>query len=182
MQLFLYEVLRRLQAPAGSTVLLSHSGRTDLQRSIRIKANARHFCSQMIVVHDLDAHPDCRELEQQILSIAQNATCRMTVRVVCSELESWFLGDLDAVAKAYNIRLEPLKANQAKLRDPDRLINAAEEFARLLKSAGKSFRKTDAASRIGAEIDLTPGRNRSRSFNSMLKTLCDVVRDAGGME
>jgi len=85
------------------------------------------------------------------------------VRVVCEELESWFLGDNQAVTAAYSgCRFSH---GTTKYRDPDRMTNASQELAKLTGD----FSKVGRASLIAPHLD--PARNVSGSFQVLFKTL-----------
>jgi uncharacterized protein YktA (UPF0223 family) len=53
------------------------------------------------------------------------------VRIVCTELESWFLGDFQAIEKTFNIDLKNRK-NKTIYRNPDAIRNAKQELKRLV--------------------------------------------------
>ena len=81
---------------------------------------------------------------------------------ICGELESFYLGDLDAVSKALDCRVPSNR--QAKFRDPDRLNNAADELKRLTRG---TYQKISGSRMIGPYLK-TDGTNRSHSFNVLL--------------
>ncbi|MGV2390610.1 MAG UNVERIFIED_CONTAM: DUF4276 family protein [Microcystis novacekii LVE1205-3] len=46
-----------------------------------------------------DSH-DCQKLKKELGEICQNASdAQVLIRIICHELESWFLGDLAAGGK-----------------------------------------------------------------------------------
>ncbi|MDR1306402.1 MAG: DUF4276 family protein, partial [Treponema sp.] len=77
---------------------LPHEGKSALQKSIPRKIRAWnepdvHF----VILHDQDS-ADCVALKKELCKLAENDNHPDTlVRIACSELESWFLGDLSAV-------------------------------------------------------------------------------------
>jgi hypothetical protein len=86
-------------------------------------------------------------------------------RIVIEELESWFLGDLEAVRQAYP-RLPAHLINSKRFADPDSIKGGTwETIEKLLKKYGyfkEGYRKLEAAREISAHMD--PDRNRSKSF------------------
>ena len=88
------------------------------------------------------------------------------IRIACHELESFYLGELEAVANAYQMQLP--NQNSSKFRKPDNLANAAEELRKITQ---KRYQKIDGSRRI-AHLLKTDGTNRSHSFN----VLCDGIR------
>ena len=84
------------------------------------------------------------------------------VRVACHELESFYLGDLQAVASTIGPNTLAKQQNNAKYRDPDRLNNAAQE----LKRIAKAYQKLAGSRAIGPALSLD--ENRSRSFNQLI--------------
>ena len=54
-----------------------------------------------MILHDQDTM-NCIELKQNILKLCSESKRPVLVRIACQELEAWYFGDLEAVAKAYN--------------------------------------------------------------------------------
>ena len=80
------------------------------------------------------------------------------MRIACHELESFFLGDWQAVAQAFSLpRLADLD-RKAIYRDPDRIALPEAELRRHVPG----YQKRGGARRIAPLMDLE--RNRSRSF------------------
>ncbi len=89
--------------------------------------------------------------------------------IVCQQLESWLLGDLQAIKQAYP--KAPIK-DKAKFRDPDRLTNASQELANLINVRAKIER----AKNIGRHLNFK--ENRSRSFHVFINTFTQLVHSA----
>ncbi|NEO66804.1 MAG: DUF4276 family protein, partial [Moorea sp. SIO4G2] len=96
---------------------IPHQGKQDLWESIPKKIEAFQYSpdTRFIIVHDQDSH-DCKKLKSELLEICQTAGKynNVMIRIVCHELESWFLGDLAAVEKAYNMKPNKLSEKQLK--------------------------------------------------------------------
>jgi hypothetical protein len=115
-----------------SFVCIPHSGKTHLAKSIKSKITGwREPDVQFVIVHDQDAM-DCVSLKENLFILADEANRPDTlIRIVCTELESWFLGDFDAIERGFNIKLAK-KKNMALYRNPDKIANAKQELRRLV--------------------------------------------------
>lgn len=81
------------------------------------------------------------------------------MRIACRELESWYFGDLEAVAAAYGKpNIVSKYGSKAKYRNPDAIIDVKEELLRIVPE----HQQIERARKISANMDI--GRNRSRSF------------------
>jgi hypothetical protein len=92
-------------------------------------------------------------------------------RLAIEELEAWFFGDTEAIAKAYP-RVPASIGNKAQYRNPDAIMGGTwEALERILKKAGyysSGMPKMETARNISKYM--IPVRNRSKSFQ--------VFRDA----
>lgn len=139
-------------------------GKQDLEKHLlhRMRAwqNPQAF---FLVMRDQDSR-DCRVIKQKLLTICHmaNRTENSLVRIACRELESFYLGDLRAVATALGLGALEKQQDNKKYRNPDRLNNAAQE----LKRIAKSYQKLSGSREIGKHLSLRG--NRSGSFNQLL--------------
>ena len=85
------------------------------------------------------------------------------VRIVCTELESWYLGDLEAVGKAYGINNIKKLQNISKFRKPDCLVNPKEELKKLVKE----YQQISGARLIADQMNLV--ENNSYSFKVFIE-------------
>lgn len=160
----MYEVLNvllpRILPPNVSFKLIYHNGKQELEKAIpyklrRWKAPNVHF----VIVRDQNSD-DCIKLKQRLKHLCQQAgQPEALIRIVCHELESWFLGDLAAVETAFNLKGLAKQQDKRKYREPDKLTNAAEELQKLVKN----YRKISGARAIVPHLDLI--NNRSHSFH-----------------
>jgi hypothetical protein len=138
----LNEILPKIIPDTTSFICIPHQGKQDLSKSIPIKIKAFKSFSpetKFIIVHDQDSH-DCKKLKAELLEICQTAgQPNAMIRIICHELESWFLGDLAAVEKAYKLKPNSLsqQQNNRKFRNPDQLNSAKQE----LTDSEKRFRE-----------------------------------------
>lgn len=140
-------------------------GKKDLERNICPKMkNWNYGDPHFIILRDQDG-ADCKALKQALTKLAENGEKPFQIRIVCQELESWFLGDLDAVETAYPESKASKQSGIAKFRQPDKLTNASDELKKLTGASGKVGR----AASIAKHLD--PTRNKSHSFGVLLNTL-----------
>ncbi len=144
-------------------------GKADLEKNFARKMRAwSHGSPHFIVLRDNDGS-DCAVLKNRLMLQAETSGKPFHVRLVCQELESWFLGDLIAVEAAFPASQASKQLNTAKYRDPDRLTNASEELARLTQVYGK----TSKAKAISPHLDIE--RNLSHSFRLLFSTLSTLL-------
>ncbi|TAE49129.1 MAG: DUF4276 family protein [Cytophagales bacterium] len=98
----------------------------------------------------------------------QNGDCKVLIRIVCRELESWYLGDMQAIQQAYpSFKLDKY-TNKKKFREPDIMNNAAEEIEKILPE----FKKINSAKLISQYLDVVNGlknKNKSESYKQFIK-------------
>lgn len=147
--------------------LRPHQGKSDLQKSIPNKMKRfSHFHEPVmfIILHDQDSN-DCVQLKKELMELCQNhGQCPFFIRIVCRELESWNLGDMDAIEAAFPSFKAHKYKNKAKYRNPD-LLNASDEMSKLLPR----FQKLDASKKISQHLNLE--KNTSTSFNNFMSGL-----------
>jgi Domain of unknown function (DUF4276) len=157
-----------------SFICIAHQGKQDLAKSIPTKIKAFKTISsntQFIIVHDQDSH-DCKQLKTELLTICQGAGAdKVMIRIICHELESWFLGDLVAVETAYQLKLNTLskQQNNQKYRDPDRLNSAKQELGNLVKE----YYAGTHSKIIAPHLSLT--ENKSRSFQIFIQSISQLA-------
>jgi Domain of unknown function (DUF4276) len=151
---------------------IPHEGKQDLEKSIPIKLRAwKTPGTSFVIVRDKD-HANCIELKKHLVQLCkQEGRHESLVRIACHELESWFLGDLAAVEKAFNIKKLAGQQHNKKYKNPDRLSNASEELAKLVKG----YRKVSGAKKIAAYM--TIDQNQSHSFNCFISGLTRLVNN-----
>jgi len=149
-----------------------HEGWTDLQKSIPRKLRAwTNPDARFVVLRDQDAW-DCRELKVKLQSLCPDERrAGTTVRIVCHQLESWFLGDLAAVERAFSIQGVARQQNKAKFRDPDGMPNAVQ----LLRSLVPRYQRIAGSRAIAKHITLDD--NRSHSFHVFINALRSICSD-----
>jgi hypothetical protein len=150
-------------------ICLEHQGKSDLEKSFprKIKGWRGPQPPRFIIMRDNDG-ADCFARKEHLLELVpREAAARVKIRLVLQELESWYLGDLDAVAHAGLIDGASLARhkNHRRYRDPDAIRHAKEEFRTRVAEAGQ----IELARRIAPHLDLNI--NRSHSFHIFINAL-----------
>lgn len=159
---FLESLLPRLGLGDAEFQYVVFEGKSDLEKNIVRKLRAwRYPETRFLILRDQDS-ADCRLVKQGLMekvyeSGPQRHVC---IRIACRELESFFLGDLDAVERGLSIPNLSRHKGKAKFRNPDDLTNAAQELEKL---SGETYQKISGARQITPLLALN-GTNRSTSF------------------
>lgn len=119
---------------------------------------------------------DCREIKQILLDKCKAAhQPEAVVRIACHELESFYIGDLNAVEKGLDLRGLAKLQNKRKFRDPDYLVNPFNELKDLTKNC---YQKVSGSRAIGRHLNLR--NNRSHSFNVLVKAIECTIHPLSG--
>jgi hypothetical protein len=156
--------------PAGVTPhFILFSGKQDLEKQMVLKMqNWLLPNSRFLVLRDQDSG-DCKVVKAGLLTRCREAKRPdAVVRIACRELESFFVGDWQAVAQAYDKPALARLAKKASYRNPDVLGSPSQELARRVPG----YQKRDGARRIAPLVD--PARNASRSFHALRTAVLDL--------
>ena len=158
MQLLLDGLLPRI-FPDISFQCIPHNGKDDLEENVpNLLRDWRTPGVRFVVVRDND-NANCLELKEQIRGLCEQGRREDTlVRIVCQELEAWYLSEPDALAEAYEDERLRNIGRRARYRHPDSRSKPSEDLKKLVPA----FQKTDGARRMAQH--LTREGNRSRSF------------------
>ena len=152
-------------------LILNHQGKSDLEQSFPKKMrNWQEPGIKFIILRDNDGS-DCRALKLRMVSMAPQDTHEFQVRIVCQELESWFLGDMQAVTEAYPAAKRNLHFKNLSKQDPDQLANASDLIKQLTGTGAKIARAEEIARRM------QPTQNRSTSFHVFVRGLRKFLTD-----
>lgn len=142
----------------------SFEGKSDLAKSIPKKSKIYGNLPNtgIVIIHDQDS-ADCKQLKNKLIKLAKdNGNSRLLVRIVCRELESWYLGDFIAIQHAYPDFKAENYINLSKFRSPDKLVNASEELQKILPV----YQKISSAKKISHFLNIE--QNKSESFNQFI--------------
>ena len=145
-----------------------HEGKSDLKRSIpkKLKGFAQHKeqTTGFIIIQDQDSN-DCRQLKQELVALCkanQAPNIKFLVRIVCHELEAWYLGDMKAIQAVFP-RFNPARHLKKSLfRLPDTCQNPKTR----LKDIVGDYQQIATAQMIAPYIDIE--HNRSESFRQFV--------------
>lgn len=153
---------------------LPHRGKQDLERSIRDKLRSwRTPGDRFVLLMDNDGG-DCLALKARLSRLCRESGREdVLVRIVCQELEAWYLGDPEAMAVAFaNDSLRRI-GQRPRYRNPDDVANPSYQLKRMFPG----FRKVDGARAMAGQ--LSHGRNHSASFAAFLDGLARLYPKAG---
>lgn len=157
--------------------IYSHQGKQDLEKALKstLPSISKIPGSKILVTRDQDGS-DCKDVKQHLLSlIGTNCHCDFLVRVVCRELESWYLGDMLAIEKAYPRFKAEQHKNKAEYRNVDRISSPNRELLRLIPeySGRDNLPKLESAEYISPFLDIE--MNKSESFNQTIKAILKLL-------
>lgn len=161
----LKSVLPRILNKNINVKYLVFKGKQDLEKNIALKIKGWQTPdSYFLIMRDKDSG-DCTQIKNTIkekVSKTGKSGCTC-IRIACHELESFYLGDLDAVRAGLGVTIKAGQESR-KYRQPDKLANAAEE---LIKITGRKYSKLQGSRSIAPYLKLD-GSNKSHSFNVLL--------------
>ena len=151
---------------------LVFEGKQDLDKQlVRRLRGYRVPDARFVVLRDKDAS-DCVELKRALSEkCAEAGRAGVLIRIVCHELESWYLADLAAVGRGLQVRgLEKLQ-NKRPCMTPD----LHPSPCRTLQKIAPSYQKVGGSRAIGPHLD--PDNARSPSFAHFVSGLRRLVTD-----
>lgn len=146
--------------------LVPFEGKQDLERQLERRIRSyQNPHARFIVLRDQDSNPDCKKLKKSLLDLCVRSgrAEHCLVRIACTELETFYLADLDAVENALMLDRLASQQNTRKFRDPDRLGNPSRELRSLTRDR---YEKIDGSRKIGKQLDLANAR--SPSFRNLV--------------
>lgn len=163
MRVFLEGLLPRL-FPGLSFQCIPHEGKSHLDRSIvRTLREWRIPGDRFAIVRDNDGG-DCLLLKERLRDLCRQGGREDTlIRIVCQELESWYLGEPDALAEAFGEEQLRNIGRQAAYRNPDTRSKPSADMEKLTPR----FEKSSGARRMAQYI--TREGNGSHSFAVFLQ-------------
>jgi hypothetical protein len=148
---------------------IAFEGKQDLEKQLarRIRGYLNPE-ARFIVVRDLDSNPDCKKVKSSMLAKvdATGKISRTLVRIACQELEAFYLGDLQAVETALNLKNLAAHQNKSRFRDPDSIVNPKFELRSLTNSL---YTQVSGSRLIGQHLNLD--NTRSRSFAHLIDAI-----------
>jgi hypothetical protein len=154
-----------------------HEGKSDLDRSIPRKLTAwREPAARFVIVRDND-NANCTEIKNHIRNQCNQAgRSDVLIRLVCQELESWYLGDLSALARAYPRAKIDTPALRKRYQSPDGWQKPSAELKRHLPE----FQKILCARLIAQQLNLE--QSHSHSFRVFVEGVKRLAHEMGYIE
>lgn len=151
-----------------------HHGKTDLERSIPRKLKGWKEPDVRFVVLEDNDNRVCETVKNRLKESADESGRPETlVRIVCQELESWYLGDLQALAEAFGDADLDTAASRKRYALPDVWQKPSVELEQLIPA----FQKGSGARRMGAALGQY--ENLSHSFNVFVSGVTRMALDMG---
>ena len=154
----------------------THEGKQDLQHSIpnKLRAAARMRLNiGFIIIQDQDSD-NCKNLKSKLLTLCHdalpNSRIPICIRIVCHELESWYLGDCIALERVFSRFRASDYQNKRLFRNPDDCVNPKQR----LKSIVGEYPQVDTARRIAPLLD--PSNNRSFCFRVFVQGVHSICK------
>ena len=157
-------LLPKLGVTIDRVQILSHQGKSDLEASWRRKLpNWNTLGVSFLILRDADG-ADCVDRKATLSEVASHCgkTDVCKVRIVCQELEAWFLGDADALRAAGYLKQNQ---NPKELREPDLLVKPSHILARWKPGRQK------VAGAVEIAKHMEPQRNTSPSFRHTMEAI-----------
>ena len=144
----------------------------ELERSIPRKLRGwREPGVRFAVVRDNDGR-DCRALKDDLRGLCRAGHRDDTlIRIVCQELEAWYLGEPAALADAFGREALRSIGQESRFREPDAVPRPSETVEQLVPQ----FQKVSGARRMAQH--LTRERNLSTSFQVFMAGIEAVAAD-----
>ncbi|WP_129140347.1 DUF4276 family protein [Modicisalibacter coralii] len=138
-------------------------GKQDLEKRLPKRLRAwQQPDTVFVVLRDQDSGV-CTDVKAALVEKCRQAGREdVLVRIACRELESFYLGDLVAVERAFCIRNLSRQQEKTKYRSPDRLGSPHQELKRLVSS----YQKVAGSRSMGPHLSLD--QNHSHSFNALI--------------
>ena len=133
MKFLLENLLPRILPNGVEFTLIPHRGKRDLQKSIPHKLRGWNEPGDIrfVILHDQDTK-DCVKLKQELLNLCAVTKRPVLVRISCQEMESWYFGDLHALAAAYSRPKLTELSKKKKFRFPNDIPSPKEELYKLI--------------------------------------------------
>ncbi len=165
-QAMLESLLPRVLCAEVGFRLVPFEGKQDLERQLTRKIRGyQNPHARFLVLRDQDSFPNCVDLQSRLLALCQASGRQEAclVRLACTELEAFYLADLQAVEQALEVKGLASQQQSNKFRAPDRLGSPSQELRTLTRNR---YEKVAGSRAIGRHLRLD--NDRSSSFHHLL--------------
>ena len=174
MRVLLDQLLPEIVGVEWAVRVIQHEGKSDLEGSISRKMRAwRNPHAKFLILRDNDG-ADCKALKARLINLVPLHQREIAVvRIVCQELEAWYLGDMHAVEKSGLATVRGLvrMSKKERFRNPDATVNPKIE----LKKIAAGYQPISGARTIGPHMRVD--ENRSASFNHVVAAVRRMTKD-----
>ncbi|MCH7754943.1 DUF4276 family protein [candidate division KSB1 bacterium] len=146
-------------------------GKQDLEKKLARKLRGWKLPnSKFIVLRDQDS-ADCKIVKFKLLKLCpEDKKPHTLVRIACHELESWYLGDLNAVEHGLELSGIAKYQEKKRYRIPDSIQAPADALERL---TNRIYQKISGSRAIGEYLNLD--NTRSISFNVFITGIKNIL-------
>lgn len=160
-------IVPKLAGPDLPVRYVVFEGKQDLEKQLERKLRGYlNPEATFIVLRDQDAAPDCVAVKRTLLERCGNSGRTVKVRIACRELESIYLGDLQAVEVGLGRPGLSRRQQSRKFREPDKLHSPSRELERLTEGV---YQKISGSRAIAAHLNLE--RSQSLSFLQLVRAI-----------
>lgn len=150
--------------------ILVHQGKQDLENALQstLPSLSRIPGIRIVITRDQDRE-DCKAVKQHLTElVGKRCNAPVLYRIVCRELECWFLGDLPAIEKAFPRFKAAKYMNKQRYKDVDEVMDAEAVLLDIIPQyKGRQYLpKIETASQIAPYLIIDG--NRSKSFNHFI--------------
>lgn len=167
-------IIPKLLPEGMSFKCIPFEGKSDLEKQVSSKMRGwKKPNSVFLVMRDQDAG-DCKVVKKRLLDLCAASFCnenQYLVRIACHELESFYLGDLDAVRSA-GFKVTLTKKFKNGYKEPDLIASPAEELSKITSG---EYQKIAGSAAIAPYLKLD-GTNASKSFNVLVDGIRKLVQ------
>ncbi len=164
--------------------ILVHQGKQDLEKALKttVPSLSRIPGVRILITRDQD-NGDCKIVKKHLKEIVGNR-CNSPVlyRIVCRQLECWFLGDLHALERAYPRFRADHHLNKKNYRDVDSLMNAESLLLDIIPEykGRQHLPKIETAAKIAPYLDIE--QNTSTSFRHFVSGMQKLLTQSKPLE
>jgi tRNA U55 pseudouridine synthase TruB len=156
-----------------------HQGKQDLERALQktVPSISKIPNVKILITRDQD-EDNCKELKQKLRNIVEDkCSCDFFIRIICKELESWFLGDLLAVEKAYPRFKAQQYSQKNNFKNVDNISKPSDFLRRIIPdySDTKKLPKLETSQNIVQYMDIN--NNKSASFNHTINAIKKLIEE-----
>lgn len=173
MKTTLEHLLPKLGIDRDTVTIIAHDGKSDLERSIPRKLRGWQAPgARFLILRDND-RGNCRARKAHLANLVAGAgkTGETKVRIICQELEAWFLADVSALTSAGYLAAG--KKPSFIKKNPDAIDYPVHEMKKLRPDYGKSIGANDIAPHLDLE------NPRSACFRNTILAIRDLIADKG---